>query len=827
MEAIVKSLPFAALLTALALTAGVPDAAAQGRVVGQVTDASTRQPLASVLMTLLDADGAVANRALTSLEGRYVLAVPRAGTWRVTAEFIGYHTAESPALTVERGDVTLDLRLEFSPLRIDAVVVDADADARCGPLQGTQGAVLARMWEEARKALNVVAFVDAEPRYRFVLQSHRRTTDIFSGQTDETRRRVRTNTSTSYRSRPVEDLLEHGWVRASGAATDYFAPDAAVVVSDAFQAAYCFRLAEHPDRPDWIGLGFEPARRGARPEIEGVLWLERDGAAPRRLDFSYTDHVLAPAIPAALLPFFGGEIIFSRTDDGVWIVQDWALRMPQYVRASVSALPRGARVPDPVPPFRQAAAQAPEEWRRTAFGAGFVVVEVGGVVAEMGPAGDLFAAAGPPRPAIEGVIRDSTRAAPLAGALVVVRDTATMSAIDTTAVTDAAGAFRVELSRPAAVHVTFTHARLDTLGVEVAEGLVATAAGGETAIVELAIPSLLTIARLLCRADEDATAGGLLRGVVRDTATGEPVAGAAVRARDAAGGTWRTETTTGAYGEFMLCDVPGRSIVLDARILDVSSVERTVYVVADSVMSIDLGLPLDATARVVGIVRTAGDGTPVHGAEVRLTGMAQQSALSDRDGGFTFNRVPVGTWQISARHPELGTAAGGLEVGTAGSTSRVELRVHPSPIAIEPIVVTAEQSGPGVLAPVYDRVRRQQLLGLGQFLDRDAIEEQAGASRITSLIGRMPGISLRHVAGGGPADYELHSRIGCPMLIFVDGRRIYPPRLPGGPLELIDDYLRPDEVELIEVYRRASQLPAEFTGTESGCGAVAIWTRRR
>ncbi|RMH14199.1 MAG: hypothetical protein D6701_11515, partial [Gemmatimonadetes bacterium] len=40
------------------------------------------------------------------------------------------------------------------------------------------------------------------------------------------------------------------------------------------------------------------------------------------------------------------------------------------------------------------------------------------------------------------------------------------------------------------------------------------------------------------------------------------------------------------------------------------------------------------------------------------------------------------------------------------------------------------------------------------------------------------------------------------------------------------DLIRPEDIEAIEVYRGASEVPAEFGGSDAGCGAIVIWTRR-
>jgi hypothetical protein len=47
----------------------------------------------------------------------------------------------------------------------------------------------------------------------------------------------------------------------------------------------------------------------------------------------------------------------------------------------------------------------------------------------------------------------------------------------------------------------------------------------------------------------------------------------------------------------------------------------------------------------------------------------------------------------------------------------------------------------------------------------------------------------------------------------------------GVPLPDIDQFVPVEWVEAIEVYRRPSEIPAEFLGN-AACGVVAIWTRR-
>jgi hypothetical protein len=50
-----------------------------------------------------------------------------------------------------------------------------------------------------------------------------------------------------------------------------------------------------------------------------------------------------------------------------------------------------------------------------------------------------------------------------------------------------------------------------------------------------------------------------------------------------------------------------------------------------------------------------------------------------------------------------------------------------------------------------------------------------------------------------------------------------PYALLGG--ETIDDVVSPTQLEGIEVYRHAAEVPAEFLTAGSSCGAIVLWTR--
>jgi outer membrane receptor for ferrienterochelin and colicin len=151
----------------------------------------------------------------------------------------------------------------------------------------------------------------------------------------------------------------------------------------------------------------------------------------------------------------------------------------------------------------------------------------------------------------------------------------------------------------------------------------------------------------------------------------------------------------------------------------------------------------------------------------------------------------------------------------------------------------------------YDR----QNSDFGRFITRDLIEERR-ARRFTDLLRTIPGVRINPSAGGlGRSAVQLRGSLlshggVCQPRVFIDGTIVIrgdsrPRTLDkrAGPREeateqelpeferdeiALDDVVMPDDVEAIEVYRSAAQIPARFGGAsrETQCGVIVIWTRR-
>ncbi|MFI5244149.1 MAG: carboxypeptidase-like regulatory domain-containing protein, partial [Gemmatimonadales bacterium] len=286
---------------------------------------------AGVIVTASDAKGAVAARALTGEGGGYELRLPGAGRYDVRVLRIGFRPTVVPAFDLGTGESrTLAIVLRGEAIVLSAVRVEGRSVCR---VRQDSGQAVARLWEEARKAITATQLSQAGTR-----QTVKWT--VYDANTDITAEKVLTRSTNSYSasavkafvSLPPDSLAKVGYMTENDSGTLYRAPDAEALLSDAFASLHCFR--EEPptgDKGDWVGIGFRPANeRAGIVDIEGTLWLDRASSELRELEFRFTNlpddyaHVKA-----------GGSVEFLRLSTGSWLVSRWQLRMPRTSRQLV------------------------------------------------------------------------------------------------------------------------------------------------------------------------------------------------------------------------------------------------------------------------------------------------------------------------------------------------------------------------------------------------------------------------------------------------------------------------------------------------------------
>jgi hypothetical protein len=226
-------------------------------------------------------------------------------------------------------------------------------------------------------------------------------------------------------------------------------------------------------------------------------------------------------------------------------------------------------------------------------------------------------------------------------------------------------------------------------------------------------------------------------------------------------------------------------------------------------------------------------GEPITGVQVTLM-PGGRNAISDSDGRFGLEGVSPGGHLVEVRQMAYRTVRDSLWFDATEGSLRVEIRMDREAIPLEAITVSVERGRPpgGVLARVFERADRVRAMGIGSVFYREDIERR-GAQRLTHILAQAPGIRITQQSVGGrniPVVVTTRAFSGfdhCMPLFYLDGAPYALQNHEGRFLgESVDDLMSTHEIELIEVYPSASQVPAEFSGSRAGCGVVAIWTRR-
>jgi len=145
-----------------------------------------------------------------------------------------------------------------------------------------------------------------------------------------------------------------------------------------------------------------------------------------------------------------------------------------------------------------------------------------------------------------------------------------------------------------------------------------------------------------------------------------------------------------------------------------------------------------------------------------------------------------------------------------GDTTTVDLSLAPEPIELDPLMVETRRRR--IVSSLQERgfyERREQ--GAGSFLTPEQIRRWPAVSA-GDILRHAPFVSSEWSIAGSTVFIHRFGR--CRPTIYVDGNRIN-----SSP----DDWVQPEDIVGVEVYRGSAQIPLEWSSNET-CGVILIWT---
>ncbi|MDB4877584.1 MAG: TonB family protein [Gemmatimonadetes bacterium] len=221
------------------------------------------------------------------------------------------------------------------------------------------------------------------------------------------------------------------------------------------------------------------------------------------------------------------------------------------------------------------------------------------------------------------------------------------------------------------------------------------------------------------------------------------------------------------------------------------------------------------TGVVVGIVRDSAGRVRLGQAVVTGETASPVRAISDDSGNYRLSGVRAGPIKVWARH--IGYAPETLTVVVrSGEIARADFSLRTSAAQLDADIIEADP-----LRGKMGAFNKRRARGVGSFITRAEIEHRRPAS-MSELLRYVPGVGVTQKMAGEPQPIHMQRsakssmQASCVVQVYVDGHPY-----PNGS---VDDF-QPLAIEGVEVYRSASEIPADFRTRDATCGVIALWTR--
>ena len=254
--------------------------------------------------------------------------------------------------------------------------------------------------------------------------------------------------------------------------------------------------------------------------------------------------------------------------------------------------------------------------------------------------------------------------------------------------------------------------------------------------------------------------------------------------------------------------------------------EGDVEVEEDGAFTVQMERRLDdpELGRLEGVVTEGAHGAPLEGVSVVVLDQAR-AAETDATGGFLFRNLAPGAHVLRSEGLGYGARSDTLEV-QAGRITHVVVPLTARPIELQGLAVRVEHRA---LRLDREGFYARRLRETGLYFTRDDVEKRQPLV-VTDLLEGLPGVYVQRMGpewgvvlrGGRATRFAGLTRGGCGPIVWIDDNAV--PRRMEGPTTL-NDLVSPDQIEGMEVYRSAAEVPTRYNGRDSACGVIVIWTR--
>lgn len=215
------------------------------------------------------------------------------------------------------------------------------------------------------------------------------------------------------------------------------------------------------------------------------------------------------------------------------------------------------------------------------------------------------------------------------------------------------------------------------------------------------------------------------------------------------------------------------------------------------------------------VIDSVGAGLP--DVQVVVAG-AGRFVMTDSGGRYRVTGVPEGRFEVIFRR--FGYKPAHTFRAFRQDTSRVDMRLQAEAFVLPEI--TAEAREVPRPTPKMAGFLDRRAMGFGSFIDETILREREYSPLSMVLRGHVAGVTLVHLANNQGYGVMMSRVPKCWAQIFLDGMRI----VKGGEPYNIDQHTV-QNLMAVEVYKGAASTPIQYSGSNSSCGTVLLWTRDR